>query len=159
MINLCENKTYKIEKILECDVQEITLLREKLNDIHVEKVDGIFKDNIFNSLLQNTKNDMNNIYKIYNEKIYGYIKYKCQIINETCDQFARKVCYVSELYINEEFQGNGLGKEVLEFIIEKAKNEGYDTVELDVYSFNDSAVSFYERNGFKEYKKTMAYKI
>ncbi|WP_066157419.1 N-acetyltransferase [Halalkalibacter krulwichiae] len=51
--------------------------------------------------------------------------------------------YLAALFIHPHYQGNGYGKELLNFIKgQKSK------ASLKVYKKNESAVRFYERNGF-----------
>jgi len=51
--------------------------------------------------------------------------------------------YLAALFIDIENQGNGYGKELLNFIKEQRNN-----IQLKVYKKNDVAVNFYLRNGF-----------
>ncbi|MGL5414381.1 MAG: GNAT family N-acetyltransferase [Clostridium sp.] len=51
--------------------------------------------------------------------------------------------FIGALFIKEEFQGNGIGRELLDFI--KTDN---DRLLLRVYEKNKRAISFYEKNDF-----------
>ncbi|CAG9620383.1 N-acetyltransferase [Sutcliffiella rhizosphaerae] len=51
--------------------------------------------------------------------------------------------YLAALFIDPVYQGNGYGRELLQFI--KGK---YSTISLKVYKENKSAIRFYEKNGF-----------
>lgn len=49
-----------------------------------------------------------------------------------------------------EFRGQGLGKKLVEILLEKAYDEfGANTVELNVYEDNTAAIKCYEKAGFK----------
>lgn len=55
------------------------------------------------------------------------------------------------IYLSPEFQGMGMGKELLEFgLLEMSKN-GYSKVILWVLEENTKARRFYEKNGFLHY--------
>lgn len=55
------------------------------------------------------------------------------------------------LMVAKDFRGEGLGKFLLETIIEKAKEMGIKTVILDVFSDNEIARNLYRKVGFKEF--------
>jgi len=44
-------------------------------------------------------------------------------------------------------------------LVRRAKAEGINQIELNVYEFNTAAVKFYEKNGFEGVCKTMQKKI
>lgn len=52
--------------------------------------------------------------------------------------------YVAGLFVPEEYQGQGIGKQLLEECKSRHKN-----LLLDVYVENEQAVGFYKRNGFE----------
>lgn len=53
-----------------------------------------------------------------------------------------------ELYVDSFFQGQGVGKKLLNYFIEHAKNQGITSVYLWVLEKNQSAREFYEKQGF-----------
>ena len=55
------------------------------------------------------------------------------------------------LMIDQDFRGDGLGKFLMKFILEKAKKAGMKTASLTVFSDNDIAISLYNKLGFKEW--------
>ncbi|MFC5448892.1 GNAT family N-acetyltransferase [Paenibacillus aestuarii] len=55
---------------------------------------------------------------------------------------------IHRLAVHPSAQGKGIGKQLLEFAESHARNKGYTSVRLDVYSANPSAVSMYERYGY-----------
>ncbi len=55
---------------------------------------------------------------------------------------------LAALFVKPEIQGRGIGSELL---LHAKKN--HSIIELTVYQKNKSAISFYEKHGFKEIKK------
>ncbi|WRN75458.1 GNAT family N-acetyltransferase (plasmid) [Staphylococcus aureus] len=54
------------------------------------------------------------------------------------------------MYCSKEYRGTGIAKNVVEFILEKARNlEGLKIINLMVVSENLRAKAFYESFGFK----------
>ena len=65
-----------------------------------------------------------------------------------------KAYYVTTLSVIKMYRGQGIGKELLENAIERARSAGYREIHLDVQSGN-SAVEFYERVGFTSIVETI----
>jgi RimJ/RimL family protein N-acetyltransferase len=55
------------------------------------------------------------------------------------------------IMIDSDSRGEGLGKFLMEFILQKGKELGVRTAILDVFSDNEVAKNLYERLGFKEF--------
>lgn len=56
---------------------------------------------------------------------------------------------ISRIYIRRKFQGCGMGKELIGRCIEEAERFLCDAVWLGVWQYNEKAIGFYERMGFK----------
>ena len=52
--------------------------------------------------------------------------------------------YIAGLFVKEEYQREGIGKKLIEYI--KLK---YKQLKLDVYANNENAINFYLKNNFK----------
>lgn len=72
-------------------------------------------------------------------------------IDEAGKQF--KACHRADfgISIEKEYWGLGIGNALTNACIECAKKAGYEQVELNVVSTNESAVRLYESAGFTEY--------
>lgn len=80
--------------------------------------------------------------KISGESPIGFI-WGCEILRETQRRF-----HVLYFAVDEMYQGQGIGTELLNFIYNFAENNGFDAIELNVHSHNISAKAFYEKSGF-----------
>jgi ribosomal protein S18 acetylase RimI-like enzyme len=58
---------------------------------------------------------------------------------------------IERIYVLEEFQGQQLGKEMLQKIIEMAKQSKKKFIWLGVWEKNTLAIRFYERYGFEKF--------
>ncbi len=56
---------------------------------------------------------------------------------------------VSRLYIHADHQGKKVGNQLLDFAINKSKDDGLKYIWLGVWDQNNAAERFYARNGFK----------
>ena len=67
--------------------------------------------------------------------------------------------YIDDLCVDESCRGLGLGSKLMEAVSDYAKSISADSIELNVWGFNESAISFYEHMGYKVQKSTMEYKL
>ena len=52
-------------------------------------------------------------------------------------------------FVCEEYQGNGFGQMMLDFVIELVSSVGVPSISLEVRESNTKAIALYEKNGFK----------
>jgi putative acetyltransferase len=61
------------------------------------------------------------------------------------------ICEMKRLYVKPEHQGHGLGKKLVELIVDEAKKSGYNKMRLDTIKEKmPNAVDIYEKHGFKK---------
>ena len=61
------------------------------------------------------------------------------------------VAEIRKMYLPPEVRGLGLGKWMLSFLIEKARNEGYRKLVLETASSLQNAISLYQKFGFTQH--------
>ena len=69
---------------------------------------------------------------------------------------AKTIGYLYDIYIAEEFRGNGWGFRVLDHVELELSELGACRIELHVFVSNTSAISLYRKHHFKEVGVTMA---
>jgi ribosomal protein S18 acetylase RimI-like enzyme len=57
---------------------------------------------------------------------------------------------INELIVVSDYRNMGIGKELIDFSIKKAKMKKMDEIEVGVMKENVGAVKFYKKNGFDE---------
>lgn len=57
---------------------------------------------------------------------------------------------IHRLAVHPEYQGRGLGKELLRFAEERARSSGGTSIRIDVFTLNEGALGMYRRAGFAE---------
>ncbi|MEB4820230.1 GNAT family N-acetyltransferase [Bacillus thuringiensis] len=78
-----------------------------------------------------------------NDKIMGWI-----LIGVSKDQFTDKINgFIYELFVREEFRGNGISKRLMRTAIEHLRQDGYSEVRLSAFAGN-KAIKLYEKMGF-----------
>lgn len=60
------------------------------------------------------------------------------------------VSKVKRMYVRPEFRGKGIGRSLLEAILNEARQIGYPTVRLDSACFMQAAQALYRSAGFRE---------
>jgi ribosomal protein S18 acetylase RimI-like enzyme len=63
-------------------------------------------------------------------------------------------CWLEDLFVRADAQSRGLGRELVEAALERARARGCGRVELDVDEDNAAARALYRRLGFDEHAKT-----
>lgn len=66
-----------------------------------------------------------------------------------------KTLYIDDLCVDEECRGQHIGKELYDWILEFAREQGCYNVTLNVWSCNETAMKFYEKCGLKPQKVGM----
>lgn len=72
---------------------------------------------------------------------------------------ARSYLRVTEFGVEESHRRQGIGKRLFDFIKIYAARKNLDTIELDVWEFNEGALRFYESQGFATYRRYMEFKM
>ena len=100
---------------------------------------------------QNIDDELNNFPKKYeepegtfvvakeNDKIVGIVGIK---------KLENRICEMKRLYVNDNYKGKGIGKKLVEIIIEEAKIKNYEKMRLDTLNTMEAALNLYYKNGF-----------
>jgi len=67
----------------------------------------------------------------------------------------RRYAVIDNLAVKEEFRQRGIGRALMNKAHDWAVAKAADTVELTVYEFNESALAFYRRLGYKPLSRRM----
>jgi GNAT superfamily N-acetyltransferase len=60
----------------------------------------------------------------------------------------RELLNIHDLFVDEEFRGQGMGEAFLEWITEESRRQGFCRITLEVFDDNPGAIRLYERKGF-----------
>ncbi len=92
--------------------------------------------------------EKNNLFffAIFDENPIGFLKLRPdnQLIEQTENGFE-----IERIYLTKEATGRGVGKKLMEFSIEMARQHGKDYVWLKAMDSSKNAIRFYEKLGFQ----------
>jgi ribosomal protein S18 acetylase RimI-like enzyme len=90
------------------------------------------------------------------EKLVGFVH---AIVRDTPANpvfVPRHYAIVDSIVVKSEFQNHGTGRILMDKIQEWAVAKGATSIELNVYEFNETAISFYERLGYQTFSRRMS---
>lgn len=154
----------KIRLATHADAEQVNALRHQVNELHVLGKPEIFRDG-FNEALQNhlfTFLDETDKAVLVAETADGIVGFAClHFVDrpETPYSHARHVLHVDEFGVDEKHRRQGIGRTLFAGIKSLGIERGYERIELDVWSFNEEALRFYEALGFCTYRRYMEYEI
>ncbi len=90
---------------------------------------------------------------VYIYKINGEFIGEGALVFDTADPdytITGKRVYVSRMIVKKEYRNRGIGSEILEFLIRKAKSMGFSEITIGVDKNNLNALHLYKMYGFTE---------
>ena len=146
-----------IKSIRKCNVQDLDSLckisietfYQTFADSNTEENMTAYLDSAYNKekLYEELCNPDSSFFFIYvDESLAGYLKtneYPSQTDINDIDSLE-----LERIYILKDFQGEGLGRDLLEHTISIAIEHGKKYVWLGVWEHNEKAKRFYQKNGF-----------
>jgi diamine N-acetyltransferase len=71
----------------------------------------------------------------------------------------RRYAIVDGIVVKSGFQNHGIGRMLMDKMQAWATANGATSIELNVYEFNETAISFYERLGYQTFSRKMSKEI
>ncbi|MBR2645800.1 MAG: GNAT family N-acetyltransferase [Clostridia bacterium] len=144
----------------ESELDRVNALRKQVNDLHVAGRPDIFKPG-FSKELQD------HIRTIWNDPRQRIVIDECDgvlcgfaVLNHITrpeNPFMRVRDYldIDEFCVDKAYRRTGVGTELMTFIRDYAREQGFSKVELNMWEFNRDALQFYEAIGFSTYRRYM----
>jgi len=154
----------KIRKAGIQDIDDLIVLNNEVQSLHLKAFPEIYKQVVekeakifFENFI---KNRGHTIFIGDSAKgMVGYIILRIVRQEETPFTRKRKVVYIDQIVVKEEFRHQGFGQRLMKEAAKLAKKTGVSWLQLDVWDFNKSALYFFSASGFDTYVKRMAKKI
>jgi diamine N-acetyltransferase len=68
-------------------------------------------------------------------------------------EFHGRDAFIDELYVEPEFRRQGIGRRVMQFVEDRARELGVTAVHLEVDDGNDPASELYRRTGYEDHER------
>jgi ribosomal protein S18 acetylase RimI-like enzyme len=136
-----EDEKSKILEILDKYVT-MDINRLSYNNIYIYEI----KNQTVGLILAYNSNDV----KKLDEPILNHLQSKNIFLNSFDKECFENEFYIDTVSVNENFQGQGIAKELFVFIEKKAKELEFEKVSLLVDFENPKALALYEKIGFKK---------
>lgn len=95
------------------------------------------------------------VYTDDKDEVLGYCFCQIQQIKGIANMHDRKTLYIDDLCVDGAARGQHVGKQLYDYVIQYARQQGCDNVTLHVWQGNDGARAFYEAMGFGIQKTLM----
>ncbi|MBE5097949.1 GNAT family N-acetyltransferase [Priestia aryabhattai] len=141
---------------------KIAKLNQSVHQLHVELYPQHFQTYDFHQVHEFFKKVIENDRFIFllaedEEQHVGFAWLEIKQYSVTVFKKAYESIYVHQINIEESYKNKGFGSSLMKEIYSIAREKEITTIELDYWSDNTIAESFYEKEGFITYRK-MAYK-
>lgn len=87
--------------------------------------------------------------------VMGYAFCIYQYTPDSPGLFERRVLYIDDLCVDEQYRRRHIGKQLYDFVIDTARENGCCSVTLNVWRVNPEAQAFYRSLGMQPLKTTM----
>lgn len=148
------------------DFNDVNNLMLELHNLHVKNRNDVFKatdspmkEEYFKDLLNNKDVKLFVIENLENSEILGYSNLKLMNTPNIDIVVKSKYIYIDDFCIKQAYKRKGIGKKLFNFILEYAKQQGVESVQLNVWSFNEDAIEFYNFMGMKERNVRMEMRV
>lgn len=143
------------------DVHAIAHVMTSLQEIHVAARPDVFKSIVVDDDLLDYVGDQLNDSKAVtfigevNNVVIGYAYVVIHERPETAITWSQQLALVDQVGIVPAYRGLGYGELLMRRVIDFAREHGLARVALNVWTFNEGAIDFYERLGFRIFMHRM----
>lgn len=142
------------------ELERVNALRRQVNDLHVAGRPGHFRPG-FNAELQQHVYDQ---FEAENEdvlvalvggEVAGFATVVYVHRPEGPYTLPLDYYHVNEFGVDAAFRRQGVATALVDYMKKDARQRGFNRIDLDVWSFNETAIAFYEAVGFSTYRRYM----
>jgi len=143
------------------DARLVAAMNEWVQQLHHQLHPDVFKPydkdeavSAFTNMLAGP--DCRAFIALQNNTPVGYAIFMIKEVNESPFRFKGRSLYIDQLAVLEEYRSRGVGKLLLTQAETLAKELGANMVELDYWTANIVAASFFHKNGFAVYRQILS---
>ncbi|PCN42060.1 GNAT family N-acetyltransferase [Brevibacillus laterosporus] len=146
------------------DYESLLLLFRQVHDLHVFERPDLYKENptpvgkeFFESQLIDVKQHI--FVATIGLEIIGVVVTKEEDITENSFVNARKILFVNSLCVSKTYRNKGVGKRLMQYVIDFGGSLKVNSIELGVSENNASAILFYESIGMTTKSRKMELRL
>lgn len=146
------------------DYKGVNDLNCQIHGIHVQERPDIYKNtevpldkDYYSCLLKDENAKV--ILAISEDRAIGYSIFEIKVTPNRDNLVYRKIIYVDDICVDENYRGKGIGKKLFKYISEYGKGVGAHSLELSVWEFNKGAIDFYNKMGMDTKNRRMEIKL
>ncbi|PGM56934.1 GNAT family N-acetyltransferase [Bacillus sp. AFS053548] len=146
------------------DYEKLLPLFRQVHDLHVFERPDLYKENStpveekeFNNQLKDDKQHI--LVATLGTAIVGVAVLKKEEILENSFVNARKILLVNSLCVDDASRKKGIGRKLMQSILDFAKEMNVDSIELGVSESNQNAIHFYESIGMATKNRKMEFRL
>ena len=152
--------TPEIRRAVPEDVERILALLLQVAEVHRAGRPDLFRENatkyVETELVDILANEMTPVFVAVREgTVVGYVFCIISEVKNSTMLKDMKNIHLEDVCVDESCRGMGIGSLLMEYVIEWAKANGCNHMDLDVWEFNDGARKLYERYGMTTQKRRM----
>ena len=140
-----------IRKVEDKDYEDLVKLVYQGHELHYEHRPDIYVDGnpLPKEYFDNMLNDENALNIVFEEngKIMGLLMAEKKHNNAIPIAKERITYFIDDIVVDSNYRRKGIGKALYEYLLNIAKSDKIDSIELNVWAFNKSALKFYESLG------------
>lgn len=133
------------------DYEEVWRLVYQIHDIHVRSRPDIYQDGnpLPIAYFERCISDRDSLNYVYekNGSIIGVVMATKERARDIPINQERYIYFIEDIVVDNMYRRQGIGKELYLFLENRAREEEVDGIELNVWSFNEDALKFYESLG------------
>lgn len=146
----------------ESDIEDIERLLVEICNVHNEGRPDLFKKDgkkyDKNQMMEIINDENRPVIVAFDEKnnrVLGYAMCVIQTVLNNNALFDMKTLYLDDLCVDGQMRGNGIGKQIYDYVLEYAKKIGCYNLTLNVWECNEGAKRFYNKCGLTTQKTTL----
>ena len=139
------------------ELERVNELRRVVNDLHVQGRPDIFRPGFSRELRQRVydvfdSEDSDVVVAALDGRIAGFATVQYIRRPESAYNLARSFYHVEEFCVDPDCRRQGVATALVEFMRQDARAKGFRRIELDAWAFNEGALAFYQRVGFRPFR-------
>ena len=133
-------------------------LRAMVNELHVEGRPDIFRpgftDELKNYIYQKFDSENSDVIAaLINGKICGFAMVEYIDRPASPYRLSQRSVVIDELGVDTAYRRRGVASALVAFCRQEARRKGFERIELNMWEFNEAALSFYEAVGFRTFRR------